>query len=423
MARLVKTLSPDVVSLGRGPATTYCLRRHVVGLAREVPIYEILEDGGARELGILHPVHPSGYYVTSNASDFPSGASRDLPFYLFDLRPTGFLGRLIPRQYPDLGFPEDIRVWSGDTTLRYLARRGWSQTGSLILGDEAFQLHLVHVADPLDGVEYSARAAEYSRRASDVLNLGVPGSSAAGEQPKFLATVMPEQRAVLVKFSPLLEDPLAERIADLLVAEHLALATLRDFGQEAARSELLMSGNRVFLEVERFDRTPRGGRRGLISLLALDGHYVGGLGTWTESIEALARLGVAPKEAILTVKWLETFSQLIANSDRHFANLSLLASGTRVTAVAPAYDVSPMLYAPVANQLVERSFEPPHPSPRLRDCYGEVCVAAEDFWRRVAVDERISREFRRIAAENATKVAKLAALAARMPKATSERKN
>lgn len=416
LARLIKTLHDDVVTLGRGPATSYGLHRRVSDLPGKVPLYEVQEDGKSRELGILHQVQPTGYFVTSLSSDLPPGPSRDLPFYLFDMRPTGFLGRLIPQQHLDLALPEDIRIWSSDTTLRYLTRRGWNLPGNLIVGEQAFQLHLSYNSSLPDGVEQNARPLEYPRRANDLLNLGVPGSSAAGEQPKFLATVLPEGRAVLVKFSPPLGEALGERVADLLIAEHLALETLQDFGQKAAKSNLLIAANRVFLEIERFDRMPGGGRCGLISLLALDSHYVGGLGSWSDSVDELARLGVVPKEAAFTMRWLETFSQLIANTDRHFANVSFLARGAFITSLAPAYDVSPMLYSPVANQLVERVFDPPPPSLRLGEVYSEVCNAAVAFWQRVAADERISRGFRHIARDNEVKITKLLGIAARMPR-------
>lgn len=79
-----------------------------------------------------------------------------------------------------------------------------------------------------------------------------------GEQPKFTATVEEDgQRdAVLVKFSRAADGEAAERWADLLVCEHLALQCLRDAGIQAAASELIQTSDYTFLEVRRFDRTP-----------------------------------------------------------------------------------------------------------------------------------------------------------------------
>jgi hypothetical protein len=230
---------------------------------------------------------------------------------------------------------------------------------------------------------------------------------------------MPERQAVLVKFSPPIVDALTQRIGDLLVAEHLALETLRDSGQDAARSEVIMAGNRVFLEVDRFDRTPSGGRRGLLSLLCLDSQYVGGLGSWSASVMALANLGIVPKSAVPSTLWLETFSQLIANTDRHFGNLSFFARGARILSLAPAYDISPMLYTPVASQLIERNFDPPPPEARLGKAYGNVCQAAMTFWRRVAEDQRISAGFRAISEQNEARISEVAKIAHRLPQGSS----
>lgn len=43
----------------------------------------------------------------------------DLPWFLFDLRPSGFLGRFVPMRHPELGLPVDIRAWSAEHLLGY----------------------------------------------------------------------------------------------------------------------------------------------------------------------------------------------------------------------------------------------------------------------------------------------------------------
>lgn len=40
LARMIKTLSTDVIAFGRGPATTYGVRRPVDEVPRDVPIYK-----------------------------------------------------------------------------------------------------------------------------------------------------------------------------------------------------------------------------------------------------------------------------------------------------------------------------------------------------------------------------------------------
>lgn len=61
--------------------------------------------------------------------------------------------------------------------------------------------------------------------------------------------------AALVKFAQPTAGEAAERWADLLVCEHLALQCLRDAGVPAAASEILQTDTHTFLEVQRFDRT------------------------------------------------------------------------------------------------------------------------------------------------------------------------
>ncbi len=73
--------------------------------------------------------------------------------------------------------------------------------------------------------------------------------------------------------------------------------------------------------------------------------------------------------------------------------------------VAPAYDMLPMLYVPVAGELSERRFEPPLPASDDAPIVAAVVAAALDFWSAVAVHSQITPEFREIAAGNAERVA------------------
>ena len=67
-----------------------------------------------------------------------------------------------------------------------------------------------------------------------------PGSFAGGEQPKFTAYVESsgEGRHVIVKFSEAKESSNSQRWRDLLLAEHIALSTLRAAGLSAAQTKI-----------------------------------------------------------------------------------------------------------------------------------------------------------------------------------------
>ncbi|HEY4158939.1 MAG TPA: HipA domain-containing protein, partial [Polyangiaceae bacterium] len=230
---------------------------------------------------------------------------------------------------------------------------------------------------------------------------GTIGSSAGGEQPKFLVTRTPGARPALVKFSPSTKTGVGRRSADLLVAEHLALEVLAKHGKPAAKSELVAAGEQIFLEVERFDRTPQGGRRGLISLLALDAEFVGRMVSWTDSVSRLVDNQILPRAMIRNVAWLELFGRLIANSDMHAGNLSFFARGSRVLGIAPAYDMLPAQYAGQQGHLAEVTFEPAPPKPADSDVWNEASGAALELWQRVLKHELVSADFRGIARHNA----------------------
>lgn len=122
-----------------------------------------------------------------------------------DLRPNGFLGRLIPITHPDLNLPKDIGIWSANDCLKYLTRYGTDLIGNIILGDEAFERYLNRNIAPHAYVPKENRDKEYPKMAIEILQHGDPGSSAGGEQPKFPAVVGPEM-------TPVLEPPITEQI-------------------------------------------------------------------------------------------------------------------------------------------------------------------------------------------------------------------
>lgn len=227
-----------------------------------------------------------------------------------------------------------------------------------------------------------------------------PGSSPGGEQPKFTTVVGPPAVPVIVKFSPRLENDVAVRRADLLVAEHLAAETMRRHGHPAVSSEIVSGGGQVFLEVKRFDRVGTRGRRGVISMQALEAEFLGGKGGWSRSALELERRGRIPRELAAEVCWRQLFGGLIANSDTHSANLSFFSEIDRIIDVAPSYDMLPMLYYPQNDAIVDREFSPPLPASSDLDDWPQALEAAGDFWSAATSDSRISDGFRSIAANN-----------------------
>lgn len=155
------------------------------------------------------------------------------------------------------------------------------------------------------------------------------------------------ERHVIVKFSELEAGPVSERWRDLLLAEHIALETLRDGGISAAKTQIIDHGGQRFLEVERFDRIGSHGRRALHSLSALDAEFVGqAIDDWPTIARILAGDHQIHQEAADGASILWAFGTLIGNSDMHNGNLSFVAEHGRPYSIAPAYDMTTMAFRP-----------------------------------------------------------------------------
>jgi hypothetical protein len=466
-SRLTAMLGDELLITGRSRSTRYSLIRSLEGIPAAVPIYEVEQQGTTRRVGVLHAVRPHGFVFESFTDDVPGGYYDDLPFFIDDLRPAGFLGRLVPRQHPELSLPSDIRDWSAEHNLKYLCRFGWDCVGALIVGEEAFELFLKHVQNPPDFIDMADRSREYIKRARNILAYGVPGSSAAGEQPKFLAVRSSDRQPVMVKFVLDPRSVVGRRRTDLLIAEHVVHQVLQRHNCSVARSELVFGdGGELFLEIERFDRLGTQGRRGIISLRVLDNQFVGRLGEWGKTAVALQKSGTIDGKAVYQIRWFDLFGRLIANSDMHEGNVSFFTRGALCIEIAPVYDMLPMFFATRiddnVNNVVSKSTQvigdvqpwttvplststagdaiasryttrdqaatysvlksaedwvPPTPSPVDVDLWPTVLDAALDFWEMLSSHEEISGDFKEIAQRCNEKLRTLENLVALLPRA------
>lgn len=408
-----------LVSTGKARRTRYALRRDLRGELAPLPLYEVDSDGRAERIGALDLVRPQGSCLRLADAGWPvPEESRDgwwdgLPYPLYDMRPQGYMGRQFARaEHRQLGVSPNPQEWGDDDIAWALSRSGADVSGSLILGDRAFQQWQATKLAPPEPLRPRAIGAAYARLAVQAIGAGVAGSSAAGEFPKFTAL---RERAgsatphVLVKFSGADRSAAVRRWSDLLVCEHLALESIAALpGGAAARSRIVEHAERTFLEVERFDRHGRFGRSRLISLATLDAALLGaGTSDWVVLAERLQALGLLDAAAVERVRQLWWFGRLIANTDMHTGNLSLVPFNGLT--LAPAYDMLPMLYAPLAGgELPTREFEPPLPLPPQRAAWLSACAAALVFWDRAAADTRIGASFRRICAADAKRLREVA---------------
>lgn len=410
--RLLAELEGQLVSSGKARRARYAMRRPLRGSMADLPLYEVDVEGRAELAGHITPVSPQGTLMNIADTGWPvDDESRDgwwdgLPYPLYDMRPQGYMGRQFARaEHRQLAVPADPGEWSDDDILFVLSRSGWDVSGSLILGDPAYERWLQAKIAPPEPLVGSKVGPAYAQLAEHAIAAGVPGSSAGGEFPKFatLRTLEPQATPhVLVKFSGADGSPAVRRWADLLVAEHLALecaATLP--GIESARSRIVAHAGRTFLEVERFDRLGMFGRSRLCSLETVNAALIGDSSMdWTRIADRLVHAGLLPPVDERRIQHLWWFGRLIANTDMHLGNLSFRPQGE--LALAPVYDMVPMLYAPLpGGEVPPRTFEPPLPLPSQRAVWAVACKAAALFWRRVSGDKRISEAFRASAAGNA----------------------
>jgi hypothetical protein len=417
LSRILSTIKDKLLIIGKAQNTKYAVIRKINNVTTPVPLYEIIEEGNCRHLGVLHALEPHGFYFESQIiSEAKSEFYPDLPYFLNDLRPTGFLGRLIPTQHTDLNLPNDIKLWTAEHCLAFLSNRGWNCIGNFILGEQSFQLYLQNHQSIAHGIQKKNRENIYAQFANNVLSTGDVGSSAAGEQPKFMTMLLPEIKHVLVKFSPPFNTEIGRRVADLMISEQIALRVLKKNSQQAADTEILMGENRLFLEVERFDRGNNFSRYGLISLGSLDAEFAGISGTWSKTSQELIKQKILPQSFYEKIRWLELFGNLIANTDMHLYNLSFFTKGLRIIELAPVYDMLPMLFMPRNNQILQIEFKPPLPSPEDGKIWHTAHNAACDFWNEVLMDARISVEFKRIAQQSYDKITMLKDIAHLLPK-------
>lgn len=409
VSRLLRTAGERVVRIGRARASRYALAHGIARRGSHWPLYRMDADARPHRLGELHALHDGAFYFESSEDrpallygEFAAGLFPGLPWFLDDQRPQGFLGRAFAhRVAADIDAPEDPLLWRSDDVVLALLRHGDDQPGDLLLGEAALRRALDDILMPREGIAVEACEIRYPQLAEAALRGEDVGSSAGGEQPKFAVSVQRDGECipVIVKFSDRIGTPNGRRWADLLICEHHACEVLHEHGLPAARSVLIEADARVFLQSSRFDRTPSRGRRGLVSLMALDaacyGH--GRIDWWrfAAQLQADGWLSAADARHLRLFGW---YGALIANSDMHLGNVSLQLRDRRPLPLAPAYDMLPMRFRPsVSGEIVARRYEIRLPPPEFGEDWQQAAQMALAFWRRAGEDARVSADLRAIA--------------------------
>lgn len=410
VSRWLTQAGAAVVRIGQARSTRYAATRDVRGLGSRWPLYRINTQGRPEDVGELVALHGDGTLLEAQPmpdwlrGEFADGLFPGLPWFLDDQRPQGFLGRIFAQRHAnELGLRTDITLWTADDVLAALLLRGDDGPGQFVLGTSALERALQAQPTP---VPVNERSARYAGIAADALKGAQPGSSAGGEQPKFVACVDDgggALRHVIVKFTePVDSLPTARRWADLLIAEHLAGELLREQGIASAVSELIWSEGRLCLESTRFDRIGAYGRRGVVSLAAWSDAYDGLRDSWPEAAARMHALGWLQAPSVADIAQLWWFGRLIANTDMHFGNLSFFLDDALPLSPCPSYDMLPMFYRPDAGgRLPDSVFVPPAYAPVTKSLWQRAAEWADIYWARVARHPDISPAFRDLALGNA----------------------
>jgi hypothetical protein len=404
LSRLVSRAGSKILRIGRARAAMYALSRPVFGVDGAIPVYAIDENGLPQQLANLYGIGNEQFYIETYSPDRwlkgggDNGIYPSLPYMLDDLRLEGFMGRLVAHNYAArLGYPDDAKYWSAQQVGHYLLQDGFDLSGHLVLGDSAlhdFQRRTLDIIDDRESV--------YPDRANAILKQWQGGSSAGGEHQKFTAYTR-ENGHVIVKYSPAGDSVEARRWQDLLICEYHALNSMSQADMPAASAQLFQFDGRVFLESQRFDRVGETGRVPMISLLAIDAEFVGLAQSWSKVAQKMQQQKLISSEDERVCLWNELYGHWIGNTDMHLGNLSMTVT-ERGFKLLPAYDMLPMIYAPVRGEIVKRNFILPVRPMQQADLWQSSGEVALGFWEIVAADKRVSKEFRQIAEDNVIKV-------------------
>jgi serine/threonine-protein kinase HipA len=227
-----------------------------------------------------------------------------------------------------------------DTTqlgrLSYLLESGSDRIGAL-----DFQSSPVNYVPRLAGQATLEELLESAQR----VEAGVPltpaldealirGSSIGGARPK--ALLSDGARRLIAKFSSTSDT------YPLVKGEFISMTLAARAGLNVARVELTEALGKDVLLVERFDRTPEGCRRALVSALTVLGLDEASFryGTYWELAVAIRERFTDPDRTLRELFSRIIFNILTGNNDDHPRNHAAFWDGERLT-LSPAYDMAP----------------------------------------------------------------------------------
>ena len=262
-------------------------------------------------------------------------ASGKLPGCIADSAPDAWGRRVIEHRH---------RLADRDLSeLGYLLNSGSDRAGALDFQRSPTE-YVARVAEQSSVAELAEAAAaiEEGRPLSPALERALlGGTSMGGARPK--ATLADRSRRVIAKFSS------ASDSYPVVKAEFIAMELARRAGIDAASVTLISAVGRDVLLVDRFDRTPRGGRRLMVSaqtVLNLHDAYgiAGRYGTYVDFADQIRARFVSAYATLRELFSRIVFNMLVSNTDDHPKNHAAFWDGEMLS-LTPAYDICPQLRA------------------------------------------------------------------------------
>ncbi len=107
VSRHLKSLSDEIIGLGRGRSTRYAIAEPIGNSAAQQPIWQIGEAGQRVQLGVLSFLENSQIHIQAHGVNelYGSTPQNPLPWYLSSLRAQGFIGRIIAKSLESKDYP------------------------------------------------------------------------------------------------------------------------------------------------------------------------------------------------------------------------------------------------------------------------------------------------------------------------------
>jgi serine/threonine-protein kinase HipA len=264
----------------------------------------------------------SGYHYPASAQ------ARGVPLCIDDAMPDSWGRRLINHRRGELA------VEYGDLT--YLLESGSDRIGALDFQTSA-DIHVPRVIAraTIEELATASERIESGEPLSPVLDAALlRGTSIGGARPK--ALIDDEDRKLIAKFSSTTDT------YPVVQGEFIAMELARRVGINVAHVKLTTAAGRHALLVERFDRTPDGHRRRLVSaltILELTSFPEGRYATYTDLAHRIRGRFADPAPTLRELFGRIVFNMMCGNTDDHGRNHAAFVDDELM--LTPAYDICP----------------------------------------------------------------------------------